>query len=106
VGIPDTTPPIVQIDPPQNTNPGIDTFTGSVTDDESDIRWVRVRVRRDADNLWFNGTDWVNTTTGSWQIPTGVSNWSIDFPLTQEGSYLVQGLARDNENNLSSVEAG
>jgi len=79
------------------------TFTGTATDDRSGIRWVRVRVRRNADRMWYNGTDWVNTATGSWQLPTGTTNWSINFPVTEGGTYLLQGLARDNENNRSQV---
>jgi len=109
----DTTPPqVAAIVPVRRSVVSPDpafTIQGIVSDVESDVHSVRVRIeRRDVEpRLFWNGFTWQPSTVGAYQSATIVNNdWSLSgVDLTQPGDYRVQILARDVPGNQTSPSA-
>ena len=103
----DDTPPTSSIDPIGLVGLGALTVTGTASDNASAVPTVRVRVRRNIDSLYWNGTawdaavTWLDTTVTS-TGPTS-ADWSLDLAssaVTEPGDYQFRSYAIDSANNI------
>lgn len=67
---------------------------GGASDSESGLQKVELLIKRDADGLYCNGSDWVDSE--QWVLATGLDSWtyssSCDSP---EGTYSLSSKATD-----------
>ena len=95
----DTAAPNTTIDSLSPVSPGLVTITGNASDSESSVSSVRVRVRRDSDNLYWDGSGWV-VSTSTWVTAVGGESWSlVDVPV-EAGSYQVRAYSTDLAGNV------
>ena len=67
------------------------------------VQRVEVSLRRDADNLYWDGASWGET---QWCTATGTTLWSFTMPLTVEvGSYTAQARAWDTDGISDTTPA-
>ncbi|MFK8078834.1 MAG: sialate O-acetylesterase [Granulosicoccus sp.] len=111
VANPDTTMPGVSTIIPANRSTVLldssYTIQGSVTDENSGVKFVRVRIQqRDVDPvLYWDGLNWQDSATNMYQPATVVDDyWSLSgVDFSQAGDYRIQLLASDYSNNRTDT---
>ena len=99
-GVPDTTPPVITFTSALNQQPGLIDLEGGVTDDNSGVDRVRVRLRNLETGEYWNGTSW--QTNWIWILATlnGNDTWTLpSVDLTETGTYALRLWAWDNVDN-------
>ncbi len=75
-------------------------ITGTASDSGSDVSVVEIRLRRNSDGLYYNGSSW--QIDSHWLTAAGTTSWSYSFVL-DEDTYIVQSRARDVAGNGQPV---
>jgi len=100
----DTTPPTVTFDSPTNLTLGVADLQGTVTDDDSGVDRMRVRIRHQQSGDYWNATTNSWQSGWAWNTSTITGNdWTlnnVDFDRT--GNYNIRLFAWDNENNRAN----
>lgn len=95
----DTSRPGSTITSPQNgvIYSALSNITGRATDDQG-VNKVEISIRHEADNKYWDRSNWVPTER--WLLVTGTSNWSDSWPIVAEGTYTIRSRATDNSGNV------
>ena len=79
----------------------VDSITGTASDGVSGVNEVNIRLKRPADNKYWDavGSSW--TFSAVWSTATGTTNWSFNaIPVIwSTGSYSIQPRAKDAAGN-------
>lgn len=100
-----TAPALVEIDPPTAANEwnAASPLNGTAQDDGVGLERVELAVRRDTDQLYFNGASF-SSATAVWLPATGTIAWSFSvsaLPLVA-GAHTVSARAVDRVGNVSA----
>lgn len=98
----DTTAPTVAVTAPTTTFSyrAVASATGTARDTGPGVASVTCRLRRVADNTYWNGTGW--GTTAVERPATGTTSWTFTLPALADGRYTLQGIARDYVGNAGA----
>ena len=99
VGVADTEPPVVSIDPIDSAIAGSVTISGTSSDNVAVDR-NRLLIRNQNTGQYWNGAEWV--PNWSWFPPIGVGSWSYTLILPV-GSYVATAWTWDVSNALGLV---
>src|SRR5205823_13247545 len=86
-------------------------ISGSASDTGgSGVASVEISLKRNSDNHYWNGTDWLSTSE-VWLGTTGTTSWSKTAGLPTglnllDVSYTVRSRATDNATNQQTPRAG
>lgn len=101
----DTDVPDSTIDDPGIVDEGQLTLTGTASDASSAVLRVRVRVRREGDGQYWNGSAWTGVVN-TWTNATGAETWSFGPVPVTAGSYTVWAYAIDDAGNVETWADG
>ena len=96
---PDTTPPVVSIDPLQPLPSGPVTISGT-SSDNTEIDRNRLLVQNTNTGEYWSGSNW--TDSWSWFTPTGLIDWSYDIFLPA-ANYKTIAWTWDTSNNIGDI---
>jgi hypothetical protein len=77
-------------------------ITGTASDSESGLNKVEIKIQRDADLMYWDGSDWSISET--WLLVNGLENWNYIFPFSNfsEGSFTLNSRATDKQGNTET----
>ncbi|MBU2634826.1 MAG: lamin tail domain-containing protein [Nanoarchaeota archaeon] len=77
----------------------MDSITGTAGDEVSGVSECRVKLMRNADSQYWNGSTW--TATEIWNIASGISAWNYNTTsiIWSTGTYAVWSKSQDNAGN-------
>ena len=100
VGVADTIPPVVSIDPVGLVEPGLLTITGMSSDDVA-IDRNKLLIRDLGTGQYWNGEEWIDNWV--WFTQSGTNNWSHTLTLSA-GTYTATAWTWDTSNTLGLVK--
>ncbi len=105
----DTVAPTSAVTSPGSASPSLSAISGTASDtggvSPSGVQKVEVSIKRNSDNLYWNGSSFASATE-VFNLPTGIASWSYSLSLSAEGSYTARSRATDNAGNVQTLGAG